>query len=356
MIKTTRFEAAAFGAPIQAQTRELPDPTGTEVVVKVSHCGVCHTDLHVHHGGYEIGGGKELRFEDRGVKPPLVLGHEIVGKVAARGPEAGAVPKGRIAVYPWVGCGKCFRCARGEDHLCAEGRFLGIFAPGGYARHVTVPHPKYLFDIGEIDAATAALFGCSGLTSFSALRKIDALPKETALVIIGAGGLGQTALGIARQMGWTNLVVVDTSADKRAQAMQLGASFAVDPKGLDTASFKAQVGAPILAVLDFVGGEATAEFGVNAMEKGGTLVVIGLFGGEFRYPLPLMPIRALTVMGSYVGSLQEMADYVAHVREHGAPQIPVETRAMAEAGDVLTALSKGQIAGRTVLVNEETTS
>jgi len=350
MIRATRFEAAAFGAPIEAQERQLPDPTGTEVVVKVSHCGVCHTDLHVHHGGYEIGGGKELRFEDRGVKPPLVLGHEIVGTIVAAGPEAKAVPGGPVAVYPWIGCGQCFRCEREEDHLCAGGRFLGIFAPGGYASHVTVPHPKYLFDIGDIDPATAALFGCSGLTSFGALRKIDAVPKDSALLIIGAGGLGQTALGLARQLGWSTVIVLDTNSEKRALAMELGATRAIDPSGLDSADLTARVGAPILAALDFVGSEATSGLAVRAMEKGGMLVVIGLYGGEFRYPLPLMPVRALTVMGSYVGGLRDMADYVDHVRQHGAPKVPVDLRDMAEASAVLDALSRGEIAGRTILV------
>ena len=351
MIETTRYEAATFGGAIRATARHLPDPVGTEVVVEVSHCGVCHTDLHVHHGGYDIGGGQELRFEDRGVKPPLVLGHEIVGRVLARGPEVDTCPDGPVAVYPWVGCGECFRCAAQQDHLCAAGRFLGIFAPGGYASHVTVPHPKYLFEIGDIDAATAALFGCSGLTCFGALKKIDATSRDSALLIIGAGGLGQTAIGLARSMGWSRQIVLDTSAEKRALALRLGASDAADPA---TADVRALAGdRPILAALDFVGSEETASLAVNALDKGGTLVVIGLFGGEFHYPLPLLPVRALTVMGSYVGGLREMEEYVDHVRRHGAPRIPVETRAMSEAGDVLDALSRGAIAGRTVLVNEE---
>ncbi|MGD1886316.1 MAG: alcohol dehydrogenase [Cohaesibacteraceae bacterium] len=351
MITTTRYEAAEFGGPIRAVPRDLPDPTGTEVVVKVSHCGVCHTDLHVHHGGYEIGDGKELRFEDRGVHPPLTLGHEIVGRVVAAGPDADAVPDKAIAVYPWVGCGSCFRCQAGEDHLCSDARFLGIFAPGGYASHVVVPHPRYLFDIGGLDPASAALLGCSGLTSFGALGKIANLPKDAAILIIGAGGLGQTVIALARQMGWNQLVALDIDADKRTLAMKAGAAVAVDPTSTDIAGLKEIAEAPILAALDFVGSETTADLAIQALEKGGSLVMVGLFGGEFRYPLPLIAIRALTVVGSYVGSLNDMADYVAHVRAHGAPELPIEERPMEAAGDVLTDLAKGAIAGRTVLVN-----
>ncbi len=352
MIQATRFEAAEFGGPIEPVVRNLPDPSGTEVVVEVSHCGVCHTDLHVHHGGYEIGGGKELRFEDRGVRPPLVLGHEIVGRVAAKGPDVTSTISGHVAVYPWIGCGTCFRCDAGEDHLCAAGRFLGVFAPGGYASHVIVPHPKYLFDIGDADAASAALFGCSGLTSYGALQKISDYPKDAAILIIGAGGLGQTTLALARQLGWTRIVVLDTNPRKRALALEAGALATVDPTTTDIAALKGLADAPILAALDFVGSESTAGLGANALDKGGTLVVIGLFGGEFRYPLPFLPVRALTVVGSYVGSLEDMAGYIAHVRRHGAPPIPIEERPMAAAGDVLAALARGEIAGRTVLVNE----
>lgn len=351
MIHATRYEAAEFGGAINPQARDLPDPTGTEVVVEVSHCGVCHTDLHVHHGGYEIGGGKELRFEDRGVRPPLVLGHEIAGRVIATGPDVTSAPAGPVAVYPWIGCGDCFRCRAHEDHLCASGRFLGIFAPGGYATHVVVPHPRYLFGIGDLDPASAALLGCSGLTSFGALKKIAAYPRDAAVLVIGAGGLGQTAIALARQMGWSRLVALDVDAEKRARALKAGAAMAADPT-TDIAELKEIAEAPILAALDFVGSEATAQFAAQALEKGGTLVVVGLFGGEFRYPLPLFAIRALTVVGSYVGSLTDMAEYVVHVRAHGAPDLPIEERPMEAAGTVLAALSQGAVAGRTVLVSE----
>ncbi len=352
MIRTTRFEAAEFGGPIRAVSRQLPEPEGSQVVVAISHCGVCHTDLHVHHGGYEIGGGRQLRFEDRGVRPPLVLGHEIVGHVTAVGPSVDAQLTGPVAVYPWIGCGSCFRCRAEQDHLCAAGRYLGVFAPGGYASHVVVPDPRYLFEIGDIDPATAALFGCSGLTSFGALNKIAEHPRDSAVLIFGAGGLGQTAIDLARQMGWTRLIVLDPSPDKRQRAIDAGVFAAVDPTSAEVGSIKEIAQAPILAALDFVGDESTSLLAADLLEKGGTLVIVGLFGGEFRYPLPLFPVRALTVVGSYVGSLKDMRDYISHVRSHGAPQIPIDKRPMAAAGDVLAALSRGDIAGRTVLVNE----
>ncbi|MEM9643333.1 MAG: alcohol dehydrogenase [Pseudomonadota bacterium] len=356
MIRSTRFEAAEFGGPIRPVERYIAEPVGTEVVVEVSHCGVCHTDLHVHHGGYEIGGGQELRFEDRGVQPPLTLGHEIVGRVVAAGPEVKTPPTGQVAVYPWIGCGTCFRCRAEDDHLCADGRFLGVFAPGGYATHVTVPNPKYLFSIDDLDPARAALLGCSGLTSYGALKKIAHLPTDATVLLIGAGGLGQTTLALARQMGLDNLIVIDTSAEKRELALSAGAFAALDPAETDAEHLRRIAPSPILSALDFVGSETTSALAMTVLEKGGVLAVIGLFGGEFRYPLPLLPVRALTVVGTYVGSLGDMRDYIDHVRIHGAPQIAVDVHPMDHADAVLTALSRGEIAGRTVLVNNEKSS
>ncbi|MEM6533531.1 MAG: alcohol dehydrogenase [Myxococcota bacterium] len=352
-MKITRYEAASYGGPITPQVRELPDPTGTEVLVEISHCGVCHTDVHVHHGSYDLGAGRSLSFAERGIQPPLVLGHEIVGRPVASGPNAEVELNTPHAVYPWIGCGGCGRCEQGLDHLCAQGAFLGVFRPGGYATHVLVPHPRYLFSVDGLDPASAALFGCSGLTCFSALQRIAAVPKDAAIAVIGCGGLGLTAIALARQLGRNRIVAVDPAPDKRALATAAGACAALDSTALDASAMNAASGAPILAVLDFVGSEASSSLATEAMAKGGTLVVIGLFGGELRYPLPLLPIRALTIVGSYVGSPKELGDYIAHVRRYGAPQVPVFERSFDEAGEVLSELARGEIPGRAVLVHSK---
>ena len=349
-MRTIRYEAPDFGAPIAAAERVLPEPTGTEVVVAVSHCGVCHTDLHVHEGGYDLGAGRRMRFAERGVEPPLVLGHEIVGHAVAAGPEAGTPPDGPSLVYPWIGCGTCFRCADGDEHLCADARFLGVFRPGGYAEHVVVPHPRYLVPLDGIDPGVAAPFACSGLTAFGATRRIGAPRAGTAVAVIGCGGLGLTAVALLRQMGHGRVVGVDPDPAKRAAAERLGAAATADSEGLEAGALNAAADAPILAVLDFVGGEATAALALASMAKGGLLVVVGLFGGELRYPLPFFPVRSVGVVGSYVGGLGDLRAYVAHVRAHGVPGVPITHRPMREADAVLGDLGAGRIVGRAVLV------
>lgn len=138
---------------------ELPDPvpTGTEVVLDVTRCGVCHSDLHFWHGAYDMGGGKVMRLADRGVELPRAPGHEIVGRVVAVGPDAEGVAVGddRI-VYPWLGCGECDRCRVEQDNLCLKQASLGVIRHGGFAGRVKVPHPRYLVDYGDLDPSLAA--------------------------------------------------------------------------------------------------------------------------------------------------------------------------------------------------------
>ncbi|MFN9104053.1 MAG: alcohol dehydrogenase catalytic domain-containing protein [Betaproteobacteria bacterium] len=125
------------GQPLEAVDRPVPQPQGTEVLVKVHAAGLCHTDLHLWEGHYDLGGGKKLALADRGIKPPLTLSHEIVGQVAAAGAEAegmvGALAGRPVLIHPWIGCGECAACKRGEENICIKPQSLGVARPGGFA-------------------------------------------------------------------------------------------------------------------------------------------------------------------------------------------------------------------------------
>ena len=109
------FDVCECGAPLQRMERDTPEPKGTDVVLKVLAAGVCHSDLHIWDGYYDIGGGQKLRLQDRGVKLPLTMGHENVGEVVAVGPDAKGVKVGDVRlIHPWMGCGECIVCKRGE--------------------------------------------------------------------------------------------------------------------------------------------------------------------------------------------------------------------------------------------------
>jgi len=343
------------GAPLQEIELPTPEPKGTEVLLEVTHCGVCHSDLHIWDGYYDIGGGQKMSLKDRGVTLPLAMGHEIVGRVVKLGPDAKGVRVGDVRiVFPWLGCGTCERCLNEEDNMCTvAARSLGVYQNGGYGTHVVAPHPRHLVDPGSLDPAVAATYACSGITVYSAIRKAMPVPPQEAIVLVGAGGLGLNAIAVLKAMKHQNIVVVDVSAEKRAGALRAGAHKAVDGSGDGVAQrIMEAAGGPVLAVIDLVNGTQTARFAFGALRKGGKLIQVGLFGGELMLPLPIMAIRALTVQGSYVGNPKELRELVKLAQDGELQALPVATVPQSQAYDALMRLKDGKVNGRLVLKAE----
>lgn len=344
------YQLTRFGQALAAGEQPRPEPTGTEVLLKVRGAGVCHSDVHLWEGHYDLGGDRKLSFADR-LKLPLTLGHESAGEVVAFGPEAKGVSIGtNCLACSWIGCLECAACSVGDEHLCTAPRFLGVNRDGGYADYVLVPHPRYLVELGDLDPVAAAPLVCSGLTTFSALKKFGPRLERHPLAIIGAGGLGLIAIGLLKQLGGKGAVVVELDPRKREAAMAAGALATVDPKAPDAApQLRKALGGSVLGVLDLVGSGETATLAVEALDKGGRLVIVGLFGGAMTLAVPLVPMKALTIQGSYIGSPAELRELVALVREHGLPATPLDRRPMTAAPAALDDLRRGQILGRVVL-------
>ena len=351
------FQVADFNAPLKEVERPTPRPAGTEVLIKVRAAGVCHSDLHIWEGGYDLGHGrKPLSLKDRGVSLPRTMGHETVGEVVAFGPDVKEGDKGGLKagdvtlVYPWLGCGKCATCLAGDENMCLRPASLGVYCDGGYADHMTVPHPKYLLDLKGLDPVTAAPYACSGVTTYSALKKVEK-DFNTPIVIFGAGGLGLMALTLLKAMGGRGAIVVDIDARKREAAEKAGALATVDGKAPDALEQLAKkAGEPIRAVIDLVGSAQTAQLGFDCLTKGGKQVIVGLFGGGAPWALPLIPIKAITIQGSYVGNLRETRELLDLVRAKKVVPIPVTTMPLSKANDALVDLQKGKLVGRAVLV------
>jgi propanol-preferring alcohol dehydrogenase len=350
------FQVADFNAPLKEVDQPTPQPSGTQVLLKVKAAGVCHSDLHIWEGGYDLGHGrKPLSLKDRGVSLPRTMGHESVGEVLALGPDAKADNAGLtvgdvVLVYPWLGCGKCDICVGGDENMCAiKPNAIGVYCDGGYADHMTVPHPKYLINLNGLDPVTAAPYACSGVTTYSALKKVEK-DFNTPIVIFGAGGLGLMALTLLKAMGGKGAIVVDIDARKREAAMAAGALATVDGNAPDALEqLPKAAGGPIRAVIDLVGNAATAQLGFDCLSKGGKLVIVGLFGGGAPWALPLIPIKAITIQGSYVGNLRETKELLDLVRTKKIAPIPVTTMPLAQANQALLDLQKGKLVGRAVL-------
>jgi D-arabinose 1-dehydrogenase-like Zn-dependent alcohol dehydrogenase len=341
------YQIIEHGKPLQKVLASTPEPKGSEVLVRVTRAGVCHSDLHIWEGYFDLGGGKRFYVKERGCVPPFTLGHEPLGIVAALGPRARGVKVGqKRLVYPWIGCGKCAVCKAGQENYCVSGtRFLGVNRPGAYATHLLVPDPKYLVDIGGIDDAFAATLACSALTAYSAAAKLPRMGAKDEVAVLGCGGLGLIGISVLREKGVNSIVACDVDDAKLAAAAKLGAKRTVNTRAADAAR---QLQG-IAGALDFVGAAATAALGIGALRKGGRYVICGLYGGELVHPLPPIAQRAIGIIGSYVGNLQELREVVALAKRRKLKPLPVETRPAAEANAALEDLKAGRVVGRVVL-------
>lgn len=345
------YQLVEFGGPLKDTSLPTPQPSGHEVVIRVKAAGVCHSDLHIWEGSYDLGAGRRLMLKDRGIQLPLTMGHETAGEIIAVGASVRDRKVGEIClVYPWIGCGECRVCRGGSENLCMKPRCIGVHRDGGYSDFLLVPHSRYLLPLDGLDPVAVAPFACSGVTTYSALKRIGPIIKEEPILIIGAGGLGLMCISILKAMGGKGAVVVDIDETRRAAALAAGALAVVDGSAPDAAAqVAAALGGPCWGAIDLVGSTATAELGFNALGRGGKIVMVGLFGGAAPWPLPFIPMKAATIEGSYTGSLGELKELLELLRSGAVAPIPIGRRPLAAATETLEDLRQGRIVGRVVM-------
>ena len=347
-----RWAFPKWGAALEAMSEDLAAPTGHEVTVRITHCGMCHSDLHIQAGGFDMGGGKMSSLERAGTQLPVTMGHEIGGEVVEIGPDARGVKLGdKVIVYPWLGCGVCPVCERGDDHLCPRAsRNLGIQLPGGYADLVRVPHAKYLVPIGSLEPARAATFACAGITAYGAISKLNPMTAEDHVAVIGCGGVGMTAVALLSATSKAKVVAIDPDPAKREAALRNGAALAFDPNAPDALKTIGKAcHMNVASAVDFVGAESSSSLAVNLVRRTGQVVIVGLFGGEFRMPLPMFPLKSLRIAGSYVAGVNELRELVALAQRIKLPEIPLDLRPLASVNQALDDLAHGRVVGRVVL-------
>jgi len=352
------FQIETFGAPLAQVLRATPQPQGREVLLRVNSCGVCHSDLHLADGYFDLGNGAKIDLS-RSVAPPRTLGHEIAGTVVALGPDVtaaqGVALGDRRVVYPWIGCGACALCQAGNEHLCNAARALGIQRDGGFSDHVMVPDAKYLLAFDPLPDDQACTYACSGLTAYSALKKCASLfsterAATDSLLIIGAGGVGLSGIRLAAEVLGVRAIVAETDHGKWDLAREAGALDVIDPSAEGSAKALVKVtGGGVAAAIDFVGAGASFAFGFGALRKAGKLVSVGLFGGATPVSPAMIAMKAVSVQGSYVGSLAEMHELMAIARQDKLPGLPLSTRPLSEAAAAMADLKAGRIRGRTIL-------
>lgn len=343
-----RQSLTAYATPLRETVVDAPQPKGSEVLVRIARCGVCHSDLHMQDGYFLLGDGKQLDVR-AGRTLPFTLGHEIAGEVESAGADAHVAPGAKVAIYPWIGCGQCAACKAGDENICASPRHLGITVDGGFATHVLIPHERYLIDYAPLSASYAGALMCSGLTAYAALKRLSDRAARAPLLLIGLGGVGLMGLALARAMYGTAPFVADIDAKKREAALAAGAAAAFDPAdaGARKALLKASGG--IYAACDFVGSDKSLNFATGVLAKGGKVVVTGLLGGGFSTPVAMFPLKAMTIEGTTTGTLAEARELIELVRAKNIASPPIAERPLAQAQATLDDLRAGHIVGRVVL-------
>ena len=350
MSQYTSYDLIEWGQPYERRFNELPVPKGSEVLVRVTAAGLCHSDLHVQKGYMDLGQEGRLTFAERGATLPMTFGHEIAGVVEAFGSDVKSVQCGQqVLVFPWIGCGNCDACSDERESDCSVMRIIGLKQQGGFATHCLVEHDKFLVDIEGLDAADVVPHSCSGVTVFNALEKMGLLRKGEWMAIMGCGGLGMNAISIARAMGFENIIAVDIDDAKLAAARQMGALKVMNSERNDAVEeLQKMADGRLMGVLDTFGGAGTGRIAVRAMSKAGRYLLVGQAGGDFQIPQVWLPQKAMTVQGSHVGNSPQLRKLIEMVRAGKIKQMPIERRPLSAINQAVEDLEKGRVTGRIV--------
>lgn len=345
-----RQSLTAYDAPLCETVADCPEPAGTDVLVRIDRCGVCHSDLHMQDGYFVLGEGKTLDVRG-GRALPFTLGHEIAGTVQRIGPDAQNVTIGsKVAVYPWIGCQACAACRAGEENLCASPRHLGIMVDGGYASHVLIPHPRYLLNHDGLSASFAGALMCSGLTAYAALKRLQSRADRGPMLLVGMGGVGMMGLALAGALFPQPPIVADIDVRKRAAALAAGAAAAFDPADPDARKAIMTSTGGVAGVCDFVGSGKSLTFALGILSKGGKVVVTGLLGGDFSIAAAMFALKAIAIEGTTTGTLEEARDLLVLARDRNIQPLPMQERPLDQAQAALDDLRAGRVVGRVMLV------
>lgn len=329
-----------IGGKLKIERLPIPEPGPGEILVKVTACGVCHSDLHAIDGDW-----------NPQATLPLIPGHEVTGHVAEIGAGVTGFRRGDTVGVPWMwsACGVCELCLAGMETICRAGEASGYSKPGGYAEYM-IARADFVARLPKrADLFAIAPILCAGVTTYRGLKRTGALPGQW-VAIIGIGGLGHIAVQYAIAMG-LRVVAVDVAPDKLALARRLGAEFCVDASQENPVrAIRAKLGGVHAAVVAAVS-TAAFEQSIGMLRPAGTVVFVGLPGGkadEIRASIAAISGKELTIRGSSVGTrldLNEAVDFA--LRDRVKARIAIEP--LSAANSVLNRLRRGKIVGRVVL-------
>lgn len=329
----------ALAEPLTVEELATPELAAGEVLIKVAACGVCHSDLHLVRGEWDL------------LKPitklPLIPGHEVAGTVAAIGEGVEGFSIGDRVGVPWLHftCGECEYCRAGRETLCGKQQVTGCTVDGGFAEFIKAKasHTAKLPD--NLSFVEAAPLLCAGLTVHRALNDSGVTAGQR-VAIFGIGGLGHLAVQLAKARG-AEVIAVDVSDDKLALAKECGADHAVNAATTQAYKEVKKLGGAHVAMVTS-GSKAAYETALRSLRKGGTLSVVGMSPEPISLSTVAMVSGEYRIVASAVGTRTDLRE-VLQLASEGKVRCRIETRPFEQADAVLNEMQSGSLLGRVVL-------
>lgn len=347
----------------------VPQPRPGEALVRISSCGVCHTDLHVMRS--------EVAFPR-----PAVLGHEISGTIVAFGDgssESANLAIGDTVIGAFImPCTKCAACRAGRDDLCKaffeqnrlngtlydgesrlrmpDGSFLAMYSMGGLAEYAVIPVSALAMMPDSLDQTAAAVLGCAAFTAYGAVVRAGRVQSGDAVAVVAVGGVGSSIIQMARAAGASRIIAVDVADDKLQSAMRLGATDLVNSRDVDAVQRVRELtdGAGVSVAFEALGNPITFQQSIGMLADGGRMVAVGISAGNTAVEVPITQLvrRGYTLTGSFGARTRVDLPEVVRLAEHGDFNLDgLVTRryALDDADAAYQALARSEITGRAVI-------
>jgi alcohol dehydrogenase, propanol-preferring len=331
----------SFAEPLSIEDVASPSPGAGELVIKVAACGVCHSDLHLALGEWDL--LKPI------TKMPLTLGHEVAGTVEAVGENASGFAVGDRVGVPWLhySCGECEFCRTERETLCLKQQITGCTVDGGFAEYIkaNASHTVKLPD--QLSFEEAAPILCAGLTVHNALKR-SAVGFRQKIAIFGIGGLGHLAIQLAKARG-AEVIGVDIADDKLELARECGAHATVNAATTQAQKEIKKIsggGAHVAMVTS--GSHAAYETALRSLRRGGTLSVVGMSPEPISVSTVALVAGEYRIVASAVGTREDLRE-VLQLAAKGKVKCKIETRGLAEVNEVLSEMKEGRLVGRVVI-------
>ena len=328
-----------FKKPLVIEDVPRPVPEAKDVLIQLEACGVCHSDLHVADGDWP-------QFTAI-TKKPLILGHEIAGRVVEKGADVHEFQIGDLVGVPWIywTCGECEFCLEGNENLCVKQKITGVTVDGGFAEFLKAPASHAVKIPDGLPAVQAAPLFCAGVTVYRALKQARISAGQRA-AIFGIGGLGHIAVQIGRELG-AEITAIDISEGKLRLAESLGAGRSLNAASTNVVKELRATGGVHVALVTSAA-RAAYDLAFSCVRPKGTLLAVGLASENICFPPILMDAKEVRIQASAWGTRQDVREVIA-MASRGKIRSEVAARPISDVNKVFDELRHGEVSGRIVL-------